>query len=1382
MASDYKKIAEDHEKRYGWDKKSRRIYKELYSEKTHFIYELIQNAEDSKSQCLEIQLFEKELLIWNDGSLFSEEDVRKICSLYSSNKDLTQIGSFGIGFKAVYNYTDCPEIYSGNERFFIEELIKPIGIPNSSMISRVAELVENGKTVFRLPFKKELHKEDIKQLEKRLRELNVQTLLFLRNLKEVRWSDKRIQQNGVYHCNRRSHKVIQNAEEVELKNSLNDNNQTTEKFLVIRKEICPPKDVINQLLQQEEYDDDKKRIEESAEKLQPVEVAFKILDEKIIEMERCVLFAYLPTQMKTNLRFLIQARYQTTPARDNISTNSPWNEWLMKETVEFLPDVLEELKTGGLLTPTFFNVIPLQNDKIPIEYEAISKSLQKAMQNHPFIPTHNNGYAKAECVRYPHAESLYQLVESEWMKRIEWLNPEIRDIKEFRRCFMAMQEAGVKEALFDPILKWLKERSQEWFEERADDWLHSLYLYLNKQKSKMKRIKELPLVRLEDGSHICASKNLVFFPPNTSEEREGITPFINELPIVQSTLLEGNKGNDIISFLKNIGVKTMQPAHLISEYILPKYLEVGKEPTEEQNRMHLHYLQSVWSKKPTEVSKLTAKISDTPILLAYREGERESLVLRKPCQVYLPQTYTGNGDLETYFSGQDDVWYVDDGYFKSNSDLKNLYSYLKGIGVLDMPQVIKKNGEFYLDGLQDVLEKICSEKNKTLSLVLWHILIKAPSSFDVTSCTYLKETAWIPDEQGDLYRPSACFDPTDENRNILGNSVVYLHSDFDISEDNKDARSLAERLGINLAANTDSVLNYLQILSGSEMEIENIKPLYHFLYQQNTTLRDVFAKENLIYAPNPEKCWWRTNEVFWEDESVVFGNNRGYLGAYYPEELKPFFIALGVSERAAPLNYVRSIQEIASIGKADEYEVHERIKVLYGRLWQFLKEGGSSLEHEEWQEKWEEIRDSKCWLGKKGDEWGYFSLETLIWSDDAYVAKIFDGKIPFWGLGDDLLDFAEYLGIERCSKAKVKFDPIGEQEEDSFWTLKVQNLQPYIHDFHNSPELCIVVEKDKSVDVLKSLSVCLVEELETIYTLKNVTLTSSDPRPSFLSISDQEVILWLAMQENKDDYPLLIGDAIEDYFGVKDLGRFIEHLLTKEIHNVLSRWKRKGLQIELCEPPQESDSKNTEKKSQVPIDEIAPGSTIENDTKTTNGNTDADSLNEAIQPIYKPDDDSKPNTTEIYETETSNPPSSNITGNDVIIDVPESQEHQELKNNLAAIPTQLGSGLKLVKTEYEFKSNDRADILFEDSLGNPVSVEVKMAFYSTDQREKGVWQAAKYKHLAAAEYGLPCDQVRSILVAPKIPDDIKEKCKELGIEPIEVSLPNDGRDSNAKKY
>ena len=37
----------------------------------------------------------------------------------------------------------------------------------------------------------------------------------------------------------------------------------------------------------------------------------------------------------------------------------------MQETANFLPEVLEQLKAGGLLEPAFFNVLPLKDDKVP---------------------------------------------------------------------------------------------------------------------------------------------------------------------------------------------------------------------------------------------------------------------------------------------------------------------------------------------------------------------------------------------------------------------------------------------------------------------------------------------------------------------------------------------------------------------------------------------------------------------------------------------------------------------------------------------------------------------------------------------------------------------------------------------------------------------------------------------------------------------------------------------------------------------------------------------------------------------------------------------------------------------------------------------------------
>ena len=109
-------------------------------------------------------------------------------------------------------------------------------------------------------------------------------------------------------------------------------------------------------------------------------------------------------------------------------------------------------------------------------------------------------------------------------------------------------------------------------------------------------------------------------------------------------------------------------------------------------------------------------------------------------------------------------------------------------------------------------------------------------------------------------------------------------------------------------------------------------------------------------------------------------------------------------------------------------------------------------------------------------------------------------------------------------------------------------------------------EEVKSDQVLDQLSVRLAQKLETTYKLKGIFVSDPEPRPSCLDTTDQEVTLWLGLEAGKDDYPELIGDALADYFGIKELSQFVEDLLRKDREKVLSRWKRKGLQIDVSPP------------------------------------------------------------------------------------------------------------------------------------------------------------------------------------------------------------------------
>ncbi len=1391
----------DYQQLYQEFKRSVSRLMQLYSEKTHFVDELVQNAEDSRSLCMELRLGEKELFVWNDGNQFSEEDVSNICSIGLSNKDLTQIGTFGIGFIAVHNYTDLPEIYSGNKRFRIRDYRKREDIDDVD--SKVAKQIDKGRTVFRLPFKDRLRQKDIAYLKKGLCNLEKRSLLFFRHLETIQWHDEHNGQTGSYSCRRCPHDKIQNALQVELIGSINGENQLSETFLVFCREVRPPQEVIDELLQQAEDDEERNRIQRSANKQQPVEVAFKLCNGQITGLDGCVLFAYLPTQRETHLRFLIQGRYQTTPARDNIPIDNPWNKWLVRETTNFLPEVLEQLKAGGLLEPMFFDILPLEGDGVPSAFLPIAEALRTAMKERPFIPTQDGGYAKAENVHDPHAESLRKLVKSSWLNPgSSWLHPDIRDTERFRRCLKVMREAGVREVSVSQVLGWLENQTPGWFEDKPKEWLLSLYAYLKEQRSERERIKKLPLVRLENGRHVvCVDDQPVFLPPDTDEDREEIVPFIKELPILMSALLEGDEHNNIEHFLKTLGVRELRPEELIREWIIPQYSRSDTpKPAVEENRLHLRYLCKVWHRGGW---RTTVEISKTPILWAYDGVQREDYGFVAPCKAYLPQAYTSNTDLETYFSVCDNVWsawFVDDGYLETNSDSEDWLQFLKRLGAKDAPRFLKQYPdtydeefegrniererstgeetieEYYFDGVYYFFD----HQESHLSQVLWRLLVKAlPSEqgnrdvlfqgiyrwfyyrynqkrFDARFYLLLKAYEdWLPDDQGSLRSPSKCFAPTSENRRVLGDSVAYLHPDLDISEDNEPARWLAKKLGIHLNANTESVLNYLQRLSNTTVSVQDIEPLYRFLAQQDARPREKFEEEPLIFTPCPEPRWWRTDQVFWEDESAVFGNSRGYLKARYAETLKPFFIALGVSERASSLDYVRGIREVTSAAQASDAEVHKRVKVLYSRLWSALQEDDSLLEDENWRKEWEQTRESRCWLGKKGSEWDFFYRGELVWSDHGYRAKFFKDKIPFWEF-DDLLELAtKYLAVEGCSQIKVEFHPSGESKKDERWSEKVRNLLPHIHDFLKSPELYDrKYEETGFTQVLDRLSVRLVEELRTTYTLKGISVSDPDPRPSFLDATNREATLWLGLKADEDEYAELISDALADYFRSERLSQFAENLLNnKDQKKVLARWERKGLRIEVS-PPEEASKE----------DEVKP---IETFDENTISGTD-DSVGDECERYPTP-----PQSEGIIDTRgghwggTSEGRAGGGHGRGG--GGGEGQPHWKLKECLANNPSQLGVGLTLIEPEYQFESRDRVDILLEDSAGKPVTVEVETHIPSGNY--VGVWQAVKYKHLAAVEYQLPCEQVHSILAAPEIPDDVKAKCRELGIEAREVTMP-----------
>lgn len=113
-----------------------------YTDQAHFIYELIQNADDVGASEARFKLYEDKLVFIHNGTrLFSVTeldnegkdskngtlgDINAITSIANSNKTSASIGKFGVGFKAVFQYTTTPYIYDPEVAFKIERFIIPV--------------------------------------------------------------------------------------------------------------------------------------------------------------------------------------------------------------------------------------------------------------------------------------------------------------------------------------------------------------------------------------------------------------------------------------------------------------------------------------------------------------------------------------------------------------------------------------------------------------------------------------------------------------------------------------------------------------------------------------------------------------------------------------------------------------------------------------------------------------------------------------------------------------------------------------------------------------------------------------------------------------------------------------------------------------------------------------------------------------------------------------------------------------------------------------------------------------------------------------------------------------------------------------------------------
>ncbi len=336
MAADYEKIREENIARYGWDTAVLDLLGQLYSERTHFIFELIQNAEDAGATELAFELYPDRLELRHDGRPFTEADVRGVCGVGKSGKsgDLTAIGKFGIGFKSVYAYTRSPRVYSGGEHFRIENYVRPFPAEPAPSPS--------AGTLFVFPFDHDPSDHDsvpaavaAREIAAALTAIQPRILLFLRSIGRLQISGAGVPASVI-------ERSVAAGPGSRRQVTLSRDGRRGEEWLAWQRQV-----------------------EGLGQPAPPVEIALRSDGGRLVPGDSSPLTVFFPTEKETFLGFLVQGPYRTTPARDNIPGHDPSNQVLVRETGALLCDVLRWLRDDGLLTADVLTALPVDAARFP---------------------------------------------------------------------------------------------------------------------------------------------------------------------------------------------------------------------------------------------------------------------------------------------------------------------------------------------------------------------------------------------------------------------------------------------------------------------------------------------------------------------------------------------------------------------------------------------------------------------------------------------------------------------------------------------------------------------------------------------------------------------------------------------------------------------------------------------------------------------------------------------------------------------------------------------------------------------------------------------------------------------------------------------------------
>ncbi|XP_069113795.1 uncharacterized protein [Argopecten irradians] len=693
LNEDGQRLMQVHQERLG--RSLDRLSKDLYSKDTHFVLELVQNADDNtypdtmtSDECPSVKFITRQdsIIVLNNESGFEEKNIRALCDVGKSTKGkhtFGYIGQKGIGFKSVFRVTSRPEVHSNGYHICFDAKSGPMGFILPHWTSDLWEDGKDWTTKIVLPLKEEMGTSSC-SLAARFDDIHPSLLLFLHRLRQITVLNKVDESTQVM----RRRDLGDNVVEIQHKKG-------TDRFLIIKKSLDASKISLQA----------KSGVEVDSTE---IAMAFPLRSKSqrshsLTNQPRQPVFAFLPLR-SYGFRFIVQGDFDVPSSREDVDRDSPWNQWIRNELHTLFIEALDLFKSHKEFSPleavtSFLQFVPMEDEILdffrPVASQILAKLKAKAC-----VPTQPNSKGmitwKMPSQTVIVRDSLIcELITPEMLQKHLNLFYVHRDLAESLNTTLT-QCLGIECLTTDHLIQIGKalilDRSQQ--SEDYDNqilmtakWLACVYRSLDEFRDNqfiLDTLSTLKILPLTTDQFVSVADKTIFFPltedKKTLQRGDPMMVLQADINTIHPLLLatpDNEVNSQVQKLLNKLNVKRLMPSDVITHHILP-VLSSDQWQTKSRETLisYLVYIKECYEEQNSIVD---LENLSSVVRLVTNHGVKNP----RDAPLHFSVLYGNTIDLQACFPGYD--WILLDSVYlnncRNNSTIQRWHRFLTKLGV-----------------------------------------------------------------------------------------------------------------------------------------------------------------------------------------------------------------------------------------------------------------------------------------------------------------------------------------------------------------------------------------------------------------------------------------------------------------------------------------------------------------------------------------------------------------------------------------------------------------------------------------------------------------------------------------------------------------------------